>query len=175
MSGREGEKVGDTRRFDVMADLVAERFPGHRSARVVDVAGGRGGLQAALRQRGFTCVTSVDVRAQYAKGRKGYRYGLFTSDYAENFDLVVAMHPDDATDHAILYAVKRDLPFVVCPCCVRPSADHNYKAGKNDYWRWADHLRLLGGGKSKVETLTLPMSGRNLVLLADASARSGKQ
>lgn len=160
--------MGDTRRFDIMADFVAERFPHHTRKRIVDVAGGRGGLQAALRRRGFQDVTSVDVRPQYAKGRSGYRYGLFTWNYQENFDLVVAMHPDDATDHAILYAVNRCIPWAVCPCCVRPSANHTYKAGKNDYWRWTDHLRTLGGGKSAVETITLPMAGRNLVLMGNA-------
>lgn len=158
--------MGDTRRFDFMADLISKRFPGRKNSRVVDVAGGRGGQQAALRQRGFSDVVSVDVRHQYAKGRNGYRYGLFTRDFSEMFDLVVAMHPDDATDHAILYAVDHGIPWIVCPCCVRPSASLTYKDGRNDYWRWVDHLRRLGGGPQKVETLTLPMRGRNVVLIS---------
>ena len=58
--------MGDPRRFDLMARLVALR---QRPRRVVDVAGGRGGLQAALRRLGFKDVVSVDVRPQYAKGR----------------------------------------------------------------------------------------------------------
>ena len=160
--------MGDPRRFDLMADLVMTRLPWEGQPRIVDVAGGRGGMQAALRKRDFTNVVSMDICHSYAKGRSGYKYGLFTRDEPAQFDLVVAMHPDDATDHAILYAVDHSIPWFVCPCCVRPAAVP-CKSGRNDYWRWIDHLRTIGGGQGTVETITLPMKGRNVALMGNLS------
>jgi len=36
-----------------------------------------------------------------------------------DYHLVVAMHPDDAPDHAMLYASVRRMPAAICPSCVR--------------------------------------------------------
>jgi hypothetical protein len=137
-----------------------------RSIRIADVAGGHGKLQAALRQSGYTNVLSIDKRRKYASGRIGYRYGLFSCEVTEVFDLVVGMHPDEATDHIVIYGHERKVPWVVCPCCVRPSA-YSYGDRANDYHRWMAHLRALGGGPKKVRTFQLPMDGRNTVLVGN--------
>lgn len=68
--------MGDTRRFRLMADLIA-RNVSDRSIPVADVAGGKGYLQAELRQRGFRDVISFDKRKKMAKGRKHQRYEWF--------------------------------------------------------------------------------------------------
>jgi hypothetical protein len=155
--------VGDSRRFSLMADLVRKYVP-DRKIVIGDVAGGGGGLQAALRGLGYRNVLSIDRRRKYASGRSGYRYGLFSYKYSDTFGLVVGMHPDEATDHIVLYGQERNIPWIVCPCCVRPSAVP-YGDGRNDYHRWIAHLRALGGGPAKVETVNLPMAGRRIVLL----------
>lgn len=154
--------MGDVQRFDLLANLIDLHFP-DRNARIADIAGGKGQLQAALRARGYRNILSIDKRPSYARGRSMYRYGWFDWRTTEAFDVVVGMHPDEGTDHIVKYGRTHGVPWIVCPCCVRPSAAP-YGDGANDYWRWLAHLRVLGGGAANVRTLSLPMDGRRIVL-----------
>jgi hypothetical protein len=157
--------MGDPRRFDLFAKLIAKHIP--TSARIADVASGSGALQAALRQKGFRNVVSWDKRKRNAKTRAGYRYGYFNYENApRDYDAVVAMHPDEATDHVILYAVKHRIPAIVCPCCVKPSACAYW--GDHNEHPWVEHLRQLARkGRMEVTETMLPMSGRNRVLIME--------
>ncbi len=155
--------MSDAARFHLMASLISGSFPNYQDARIADVAAGKGYLQAALRQRGYRNIVSIDKRPSFAGPRSVYRYGWFDWRTAEKFDLVIGMHPDEGTDHIVLYGRQHGIPWCVCPCCVRPSGAE-YGAGKNDYWRWLAHLRRLGGGPSIVRSVALPMQGRNIVL-----------
>lgn len=156
--------MGDRRRFDLFASLIAERFP-ERRLYIADVASGKGALQAALRQRGYNAVTSWDRRKRNAKTRRGYRYGWF--DYRSaprDYDLVVAMHPDEATDQVIAYAAKHGKPFVVCPCCIKPTASTFWE--QHCYAAWLDHLeRFATEDGLAVERVALPMDGRKVCLV----------
>lgn len=156
--------MGDARRFDVFADMIAARIP-HRSAPVADVAGGKGFLQAALRRRGFSEVISWDKRRTTAKGRPGYRHALFDYRTApDSYGLVVGMHPDGGTDHIIRYACKHRVPFVVCPCCVVPSAEPYH--GPRRYSAWVAHLARMAEGRGfRVEDISLRMTGCNVALI----------
>lgn len=153
--------MGDKSRFRLMADVIAERIS--PVAHVADVAGGKGGLQAEMFLRGFRSVVSWDERPKCAGPRRNYRYALF--DYRSaprGYDAVVGMHPDAGTDHIIAYATKHRKPFIVCPCCVMPSATRLEDVG---YDGWLRHLtRLAADSAFKVETIILPMAGRNVVL-----------
>lgn len=155
--------MGDPRRFDLFADVVAREFP--RALSVADVAGGKGGLQAALRARGFTCIESWDKRKKYAGPRGCYRYGYF--DYRSaptNYGLVVGMHPDEGTDHVIAYAIRHRRPFAVCPCCVKPSATRY--PGRRDYRPWCDFLDAMArSGGFKTQRFDLRISGCSHVIL----------
>lgn len=156
--------MGDSRRFFEFSDLIADQFP-NRDVAIADVAGGRGGLQAQLRCHQFTNVVSWDTRRSYAKNRPGYRYGLFDWRTAPNdYGLVVGMHPDGGTDHIIVHAAKRRIPFCVCPCCVVPSGAAY--GGVKDYGPWVDHLIALAQQEAMSVSLhTLPIAGRNTVLI----------
>lgn len=154
--------MGDPRRFDAFAKLVVRHVP--LAASVADVAGGRGYLQAALRQLGYRSVVSWDKRKRYASGRAGYRYGWFDYEKAPRYDAVVAMHPDEATDQVVLYATKHRIPALVCPCCVKPQAvpywgDHNYRD-------WCSHLtKLATNAGAHVQWTELPIVGRSAVMM----------
>ena len=154
--------MGDSQRFDLFAKLVARNFP-NKSARIVDVAGGKGYLKEALRELGYCNVLTMDKNRRAAKKQThlAYKYGYFNYKIQEAFDLVVAMHPDEATDHAILYAVGHRIPAFVCPCCVKPDATVFF--GQHDFKRWVIHLKGLARGM-EVQELYLKMSGKNLVL-----------
>ena len=155
--------MGDPRRFELFGDLCAQIL--RPEMQIADVAGGKGRLRGSLYLRGFRNVTCWDRRKHYARGRRGYQYGHFDHRTAPAYDAVVAMHPDGGTDEAIVYAGERRVPAIICPCCAIPSAT-GFWAGKSDYEDWMLHLTLLAEhhGLQVTET-TLPMQGRNRVLI----------
>lgn len=156
--------MGDSRRFDLFADLIAKGFP-DLSIRIADVAAGKGHLKAALYRHGYRSVTAWDRRRQLAKARSGQKYELFDFRYApRDYRLVVGMHPDEASDHIILYAVRHKVPFAICPCCVKPSAAPF--DGPANFTQWFRHLRRLAEiGNMTVEDHHLKMDGKNAVLI----------
>ena len=155
--------MGDSRRFDEFAKLVARNIP--REAHIVDVASGKGYLQAALHQLGYRFVTSWDKRHKNACNRRGYRYGYFDYKTASaEYQAVVAMHPDEGTDHAILYACKHRVPAIVCPCCILPHAEPFW--GSYKYPLWLKHLEHLATSRGmRVQWTKLRISGRNDVMI----------
>lgn len=163
--------MGDKRRFDLMAKLIAEHIP--TTASIVDVAGGKGYLKAALYEHGYKNVTTIDKRNKNSKGRNGYKWGYFHFESSDHYDAVVAMHPDEGTDHAILYAGRNNVPCIVCPCCVKPSAV--FYRGSHKYTDWVTHLKKLGTDNGLVvEERNLRMTGKRLVLIFKPKKRSGR-
>lgn len=146
--------MGDPRRFHYMADLVARAIP--TDAVIADVAAGKGYLRAALYERGYRRVTSWDKVRRCATPRSGYRYGHFNYLSAPLYEAVVAMHPDGGTDHALLYALERGVPGLICPCCITPSAVAYF--GVHRYDDWCAHLDRLAAGAAR--WTSLPISGR---------------
>jgi hypothetical protein len=104
---------GDPDRFEAVAAFVAAEFG--RSVRyVADVAGGQGQLARELRKRHGYEVTVVDPRSHRLRGVAGATE-VFTADHASYYDLVVGLHPDEATRAVVESAIVR--PIVVVPCC----------------------------------------------------------
>jgi len=156
--------MGDSHRFDLFGKLIAEKFDNGMS--IADVAGGKGYLQASLRQLGFSKIETWDKRLATARKvhRNGYRFGYFEYKTAPKYDAVVAMHPDEGTDHCILYAGLHRVPVIICPCCVKPSAVQFW--GNRKYNAWMEHLIELSKSQGlKIEQFKLKMNGRNDVLL----------
>ncbi|KKW11167.1 MAG: hypothetical protein UY48_C0024G0008 [Candidatus Gottesmanbacteria bacterium GW2011_GWB1_49_7] len=154
--------MGDSRRFHLFAKLILKHLP--LKANIVDISGGKGYLQAALRQNGYMHVTSWDKRKKYTCNRQNYRYGYFNWESAPEYEAVVAMHPDEGTDHAILYAASRGIPGLVCPCCIKPDAVAFWQNYKLDLWY--QHLEGLAlKYKRQVTWATLPMNGRSQVMI----------
>jgi hypothetical protein len=138
---------------------------------MADVADGRGILQAALRERGFSHVTSWDRRRRSPYKRHGHRYGWFRHDTPDQYDAVVAMHPDEGTDHAILYAERHHIPAINCPCCVRPSAQPFWEPTKCHLW--SAHLEQMARTVSlHVRWDRLPMNGRNDMMILTLNQRT---
>ena len=154
--------MGDPRRFDAFARLIEHEFD--PTWTIADVAGGKGILQAALRERGFHRITTWDRRRRTVYSRHGHRYGYFTHTTAARYDALLAMHPDEASDHAILYAGHHQIPALLCPCCVRPSAIGFWKAAQ--YHLWCAHLEQLArDAQLHVTWTTLPIYGRRDVMI----------
>ncbi len=102
---------GDPRRFEVVADFLAETYPSLRY--VADVAGGQGMLSRLLAKRGFEPEV-VDPRGNCLVGVNN-RPEPYTAALADYYDLVVGLHPDQALRPVVESAVHR--PVFVVPCC----------------------------------------------------------
>lgn len=157
--------MGDTRRFDLFADFIKSNFP--NCNKVADIAGGKGYLQIALKERGFN-VTTFDKR-KYKANKINYQYRYFDSTVKENFDLMVGMHPDEATDVIIVEAAKRSIPFAIVPCCIMPNAIPYW--GQHSYKQWIEHLKKSAQKLGyQVYEKQLKMNGCNLVLYGRKTA-----
>jgi hypothetical protein len=88
----------------------------------------------------------------------------FTAKVEEEFDLLVGLHSDEATDHIIVEAARRRIPFVIVPCCVKPSAIP-YRLSHSRV-EWLTHLTREAQYRGYEVTMNcLRMNGRNEVLV----------
>jgi hypothetical protein len=156
--------MGDIRRFDCMAKLIARQFSEYKERDIADVAGGKGFLREALQKIGYRRVNVIEESRRCKKSLPGDKWKRFRYDAKEKYSLVIGMHPDEATDHIVLYAVRNNVPFVVCPCCVKPSAVP-FDQVNSHYARWCKHIANLAVKTHNIMELTLPITGPNTVLV----------
>lgn len=158
--------MGDKKRFEVLADYIEENYPAAEYRRVLDVAGGGGCLALELADRGYI-VEVVDPRrtlppkkVRRAKrnlmGMITRRQEPFQATMAKEADLVVALHPDGATEQAAL--ASEFCPVVIMPCC-------NYWAGHEGDVTNAVR-EVFGRLRGVFSEIELPITGRNILLEA---------
>ena len=100
-------------RFDAVAEFIAQRY-GRDVRYVADVAGGQGVLSRVLRKRFNYEAEVIDPRGNTLKGVPG-RAREFSAESADFYDLVVGLHPDQATRAVAEAALVR--PTILIPCC----------------------------------------------------------
>ena len=104
---------GDPERFRAVAAFVAARY-GRTVRTVADVAGGQGMLARILAKRYGYTVEVVDPRPFVLRG-VAHRAVAFDPADAPYYDLIIALHPDQATRAVAVAARAR--PAVLIPCC----------------------------------------------------------
>jgi|GEM_PF-429820 hypothetical protein len=104
---------GDPARFPAVAELIS-RVYGRSIKYIADVAGGQGMLAKLLRKRFGYEAEVVDPRGWRLKGVPG-REEEFDPQQASYYDLVVGVHPDQATRAVALSALYTQTLLV--PCC----------------------------------------------------------
>lgn len=104
---------GDPRRFEVVAEFIYDRY-GSTVQYIADVAGGQGMLCRILRKKyNYDCEV-IDPRGWTLTGVPNRAVELDPS-LAEYYDLIVGLHPDEATRAVAEAALVR--PAIVIPCC----------------------------------------------------------
>lgn len=102
--------MGDNRRFKLVADFIDRNFPLPKYKRILDVAGGvKGFLTRELLKRGYDS-TNIDLRASAGGIRESYK-----KEMGVDYDLVVGLHPDSATEEICKTSLAK--PIVLIPCC----------------------------------------------------------
>jgi hypothetical protein len=158
--------MGDSKRAPIFTAWLVKRFPPGRFPMVADLAGGKGGLSYELAAEGYR-PTVFDTRRR-ASARKYPPFLRRDVDFLhfapKEFDLVVGMHPDEATWHVIRLAHETRSPFAVVPCCVMLPEE---KRGKiiMSFDQWLNWLRQQAINLGfVVEQGQLKMSGKNDIL-----------
>ncbi|MGC9350166.1 MAG: hypothetical protein ACP5JG_18645 [Anaerolineae bacterium] len=104
---------GDSRRFQVVADYIADRY-WKSITYIADVAGGQGMLSRILvKKYNYVCEV-IDPRGWVLKGVQNYQEE-FDPSWATYYDLIVGLHPDEALRPVAQAALIR--PVIVIPCC----------------------------------------------------------
>ncbi len=104
---------GDPSRFEALAGFIAERY-GNRVRYIADVAGGQGMLARILTKRYNYVCEVVDTRGWVLRGVGNLQQEMDPS-LASYYDLIVGLHPDQATRAAAEAALVR--PAILVPCC----------------------------------------------------------
>jgi len=118
---------------DILSSLPTPNF--------LDIAGGRGTVSLLLLNKGFDCVL-VEPREHKFNTKKMNKLnitikGKFThmecklddnfvnseegKKVIEEANIIVAMHPDEATEAMVDLSLQHKKPFAVVPCCVFPN------------------------------------------------------
>ena len=170
--------MGDSRRFDLLASFIESQVP-NKNARIADVAAGKGYLSLALRSRGYRNIVAFEANPRGDRIRSiSYKHKLFSSKDAPDFDVLVGMHPDQATDVILDEASKlRNLSVFVVPCCIMPTRwifwgmpAHQGRGIPQHrdlslYGKWISHLLTESDKRGlHLSRATLPMNGKNVVI-----------
>ena len=104
---------GDDSRFEEIAGFIYNRY-GNKIKYIADVAGGQGLLTKILNKKYNYEAEVIDLRGHQVKGVSN-RQGEYKRDMADYYDLIVGLHPDEATREVVGSA--RIKPVLVVPCC----------------------------------------------------------
>jgi hypothetical protein len=155
---------GDPERFDVIATFVADRFPGAKY--IADVAGGQGMLSRVLRKKYGLEAEVVDPRGWTLKGVPA-RAACYAATMADYYDLIIGLHPDEATREVVESAAVRDV--LVVPCC--NFWDRDAKLGQEELIAAiAGYHQARGGRYERVELAFRGPKNQALILLPPAAA-----
>lgn len=154
--------MGDDNRGMVFAQFIIKNFP--KAQYIMDVASGKGQVARKLANKKRN-VIAIEAHPRL-DGRSHklihYKRAWFTSESdIEPPDLIVGMHPDEATSEIVMYAVKHHIPFAVVPCCVKGRHSTGLR-----YQGWLNKLKSLArqSGYSIYEA-QLKMTGKNIAIV----------
>ncbi len=100
-------------RFEEVAKFIYDTY-GDSIKYIADVAGGQGALSRILNKQYNYCSEVIDPRGYVLKGVQN-REEEYSPEMAGYYDLIVGLHPDEATRAVVESCFIR--PIVVVPCC----------------------------------------------------------
>lgn len=113
MSRQQIKCHGSNIRFEIIADFIYSYY-GNSIHYIADVAGGQGLLSRILNKKYNYCAEVIDPRGFTLKGVES-RKSEYLSQMADYYDLIVGLHPDEATIEVVKSAFQR--PVLLVPCC----------------------------------------------------------
>jgi len=171
-----GEKEDKEQRHRVFCEWALETFGKEalcEGSGVIDVAGGRGTLSQIFAENGVpcTCVEPITrdqiLSEDYSTISSYFDDNLLASHpalFAESAFLC-GMHPDQATELLVKYAVQQEKAFACAPCCVfRGLFPHRRLQNGNPVKTYRGLVRYILEQHPNMRTARLPFDGCNVVL-----------
>ena len=138
--------MGDSARFIVTAEFILRNYP--RAKSILCVADGKGDLAKILNKEGKNAQIIDPV----------YNGLYFSRDFKHPCDLVVGLHPDEATGEIVIYGERMKIPYLIVPCCIKGKE----AVGVRGFDQWINKLQRLS--KNSLRETLLPMRGANRIL-----------
>jgi predicted RNA methylase len=157
--------MGDITRNEKFATMIKKQFP--KAKNVLNIADGKGILSRKLANKDMN-IYAVEKKPRF-KGNKHkriiYKQMTFNSNKKldiDNIDLIVGMHPDEATAEILDYAIINKINFAIVPCCIVGK----YSENVSDYKSWINKLSNIAiKNRFNVTVLKLNISGKNLAII----------
>lgn len=91
--------------------------------------------------------------------------GSFSKEYDCEYTAIFGLHPDQATDSIIDYALKHRIPFACIPCCIfKASFPHRSLKSGQKVSTYGGLIQYLREKDTRIRLAELPFEGRNIVL-----------
>lgn len=146
--------MGASNRNYEFAQLINRNF---KPQPILVVADGKGELAKELNILGYQ-VRVIEWKPRWKKiNGITYQKGWFDRDYNVTENLIVGMHPDEATAEIVLCARKHNINFAIVPCCVLGKESK----GVHGFNTWISKLEYLAKESQKT---FLKFGGKNLAL-----------
>lgn len=81
--------------------------------------------------------------------------------------LVIGLHPDQATEPIVDFALSHNKPFAIVPCCVFHNLWPDRRVNRKPVVTYFDFIDYLCAKDPRIKTDFLNMSGRNKILWFD--------
>lgn len=175
-----GAKLRKSKMEHVFAQWLVRTFQLGPDSFVLDVAGGAGKLARELLLAGVGKVVIVDPRTDHRESCAGIEQvvGYFDMEFQLDHgkrhpDLLIGLHPDQATDACIQWSLKNRVAFAVVPCCVFADLNEGRKLSSGSPVRTYEDLiqyltTTLCSNVYKMDFL--PVQGRNCIIYQLAHA-----
>ena len=155
--------MGDKRRGKVLLNYIARNFRGISS--VISVADGNLVLAREIYLTYKSVVYDPRIRNRNIAVRSHIKVvgKPFYSDCSLKCDLVIGLHPDEATGEIVDYSIRTRTPCLIVPCCMVGQ----YSSECRNKGRWVKFLaNILIQNGFDVFIDQLPISGSNLAIRA---------
>ena len=151
--------MGDENRAAIFTEFIRKQFP--KVQTVCCVADGKGHLARKLANKGFRVIVYEPKPRFEGSPHKliCYYKKEFSRDTDVQADLIVGMHPDEATAEILLSAKRQGKPWAIVPCCIK-GVEAIGVPSKFDVW--VAKLKKLAD--YKCQEYVLKMNGKNLCL-----------
>lgn len=153
--------MGDTRRGIVLSEFVKEHYPVGRFRNIFVPADGNLVLAQHLHQYDHVMVYDPAARAYPKKKNIKLRKKAFHAEDKLPFkpDLIVGLHPDQATGEIIEKGLELNIPICIVPCCALGKFSENIE--RRSYKQW---MNLLKSKLPDHRMTDLPIKGRSKVI-----------
>ncbi len=156
--------MGAENRGEIFAKFVCKQFP--KAQYIWDVAGGKGMVARSLANKSQIRTVFVFDPSPRWEGKPHPKIFYKGTEFIANDppklplpDVIIGMHPDEATEEILEFAKEHKLRFAIVPCCQKGRwAGHRHKP-----WHIVLFEYCQKHSRSVRQTL-LKMTGKNLVI-----------